>query len=139
MKLISSVRDHHSIITRTSSGVQLVELTDIGILTKESGETMRAAGLHPITTILDTQAVLITSKSPHSTTTSNPTLVGLIDMISKRIEGVIASTKFVLCTYNVRRNGMKEAMEITPGKRAATISPLESRPGVFAEVRRVKT
>jgi len=90
---------------------------------------MRAAGLHPIATILDSQAVLITSKSPHSTTSSNPTLVGLIEKITKRIAGVIASTKFVLCTYNVRRADMKEGMEITPGKRAATVAPLESRPG----------
>jgi len=95
----------------------------------ESGETMRAAGLHPIATILDTQAVLITSKSPHSSTSSNPMLMELVDIITKRIEGVIASTKFVLCTYNIRRASMKEGLEITPGKKAATISPLESPPG----------
>ncbi|KAF8324769.1 HisG-domain-containing protein [Cantharellus anzutake] len=91
----------------------------------ESGETMRAAGLHPIATILETQAVLITSKAPHSTTSTNPVLVELIEKITKRIQGVIASSKFVLCTYNVRRADMQQAVEITRGKKAATVSPLE--------------
>jgi ATP phosphoribosyltransferase len=48
----------------------------------ESGETMKAAGLKAIDTVVDTMAVLIKSKKP-----SNPELV---ELITKRIQGVIS-------------------------------------------------
>ena len=47
----------------------------------ESGETMKAAGLKAIDTVVESTAVLIKSKHP-----SNPTLV---DLITERIKGVI--------------------------------------------------
>jgi len=83
----------------------------------ESGETMRAAGLKPIDTILDTSARLIASE-----TSSNQQLS---DLLFKRIEGVVASNKFVLCNYNIPRASLKNALQITPGRRAATVSPLD--------------
>ena len=49
----------------------------------ESGETMKAAGLKAIDTVVDSTAVLIKSKHP-----SNPTLV---DLITARIKGVIGT------------------------------------------------
>jgi ATP phosphoribosyltransferase len=48
----------------------------------ESGETMRAAGLKAISTVVDTSAILIRSKHP-----SDPKLV---DLITARIKGVIS-------------------------------------------------
>lgn len=48
----------------------------------ESGETMRAAGLKAIDTVLESTAVLIKSKAP-----SNPALV---ELITSRIRGVIS-------------------------------------------------
>ena len=48
----------------------------------ESGETMRVAGLKPISTVIDSTAVLIKSKH-----VSNPRLV---DLITARIKGVIS-------------------------------------------------
>ena len=48
----------------------------------ESGETMRVAGLKPISTVIDSTAVLIKSKH-----VSNPSLV---DLITARIRGVIS-------------------------------------------------
>ncbi|KAF9365987.1 ATP phosphoribosyltransferase (ATP-PRTase) (ATP-PRT) [Mortierella sp. NVP85] len=83
----------------------------------ESGETMQAAGLHDIVTILSSQAVLITSKKP-----SHPDLV---QIITGRINGVIAAQKYVYIRYNVERKNLKEASIITPGRRAPTVSPLE--------------
>ncbi|KAH9048744.1 ATP phosphoribosyltransferase [Lactarius hengduanensis] len=74
----------------------------------ESGETMRAAGLRPIATLLHTR-------------TSRP----LIDKITARIAGVIAAGKYVICQYNVRRATLSAATAVTPGRRAPTISPLE--------------
>ncbi|KAF9540829.1 ATP phosphoribosyltransferase (ATP-PRTase) (ATP-PRT) [Mortierella hygrophila] len=84
----------------------------------ESGETMQAAGLHDIVTILSSQAVLIASKKP-----SHPDLV---QTIAGRIKGVIAAQKYVYINYNVERKHLKEATLITPGRQAPTVSPLEN-------------
>ncbi|GAA5906502.1 hypothetical protein JCM8208_004678, partial [Rhodotorula glutinis] len=89
----------------------------------ESGETMRAAGLHPIETILTSQAVLIRSNKPKPS--SDASHAALIDRISQRIAGVVAAAKFVLCNYNIRRDMVPEATKVTPGRRAPTVSPLD--------------
>jgi len=83
----------------------------------ESGETMRAAGLCAIATILTTSARLI--KNPMSRHSD------LIAKITARIQGVIVADSYVLCTYNCRRELLKEAIKITPGRTAPTLSPLE--------------
>ena len=102
----------------------------------ESGETMKAAGLKAIATVVESTAVLIKSKHP-----SNQKLV---DLIASRIKGVIsknrsstvvgsrldtnrllAAQKFVLCQYNVHRSVLEAATRFTPGMRAPTITALE--------------
>ncbi|KAI5479449.1 ATP phosphoribosyltransferase [Pseudohyphozyma bogoriensis] len=85
----------------------------------ESGETMRAAGLIAIETLMTSQAVLIRSNKP------NPANAELIEKITSRVAGVIAASKYVLCNYNVTRARLHEATQITPGRRAATVSPLD--------------
>jgi ATP phosphoribosyltransferase len=124
----------------------------------ESGETMRAAGLKAISTVVDSSAFLIKSKHP-----SDPKLV---DLITARIKGVIsklllirqcshyplsisgpgtsksltqfchstAAQKFVLCTYNIERTKLHTATQITPGKRAPTINSLEEEGWVAVNV-----
>jgi ATP phosphoribosyltransferase len=67
---------------------------------------------------MTTQAVLICNPAKLDT---NP----LIHKIVRRIEGVIVAQRFLLCTYNVQRNQLSNAIKITPGKKAPTISPLE--------------
>jgi ATP phosphoribosyltransferase len=83
----------------------------------ESGETMRAAGLTAIDTVVESTAVLIKSKTP-----SNQKMV---DLIAARILGVITAQKYILCQYNVPRSVLKQATDITPGKRAPTITALD--------------
>ncbi|KIN03894.1 hypothetical protein OIDMADRAFT_102264 [Oidiodendron maius Zn] len=83
----------------------------------ESGETMKAAGLKAIDTVVSSSAVLIKSKSP-----TNPAMV---DLIASRILGVITAQKYILCQYNIRRSSLPDATRITPGKRAPTINALE--------------
>ena len=85
--------------------------------TLESGETMRAAGLKAIDTVVESTAILIKSKSP-----SNPEMV---DLIASRIRGVITAQRYVLCQYNIERSHLAEATSITPGKRAATVTTLD--------------
>ncbi|PPJ59066.1 hypothetical protein CBER1_01758 [Cercospora berteroae] len=83
----------------------------------ESGETMRAAGLKAIATVVESTAVLIRSRQP-----SDPKLV---EIIANRIRGVITAQKYVLCTYNVERKNLDQARKITPGRRAPTVNSLE--------------
>ncbi|GAM89236.1 hypothetical protein ANO11243_072730 [Dothideomycetidae sp. 11243] len=92
----------------------------------ESGETMRAAGLKAIDTVLESTAVLIRSKRP-----SNPALV---DLITSRIRGVITAQRYVLCTYNILRSKLDQAVRITPGKRAPTVTSLEEESWVAINV-----
>ncbi|MCJ1371693.1 ATP phosphoribosyltransferase (ATP-PRTase) (ATP-PRT) [Loxospora ochrophaea] len=97
----------------------LVLITDIWKTdgNKESGETMKAAGLKAIDTVVESTAVLIKSKN-----TSNQKLV---DKIASRIGGVITAQKYVFCQYNVSRSLLETVTRITPGKRAPTITALE--------------
>jgi ATP phosphoribosyltransferase len=81
---------------------------------------MRAAGLHPIATLLESEAVLIKSSVP-----KRPEFAPLINLITARIEGVVAARKYVLCEYNISRIKLAAATALTPGRRAPTISPLE--------------
>ncbi|KAH8703468.1 DNA mismatch repair protein Msh3 [Talaromyces proteolyticus] len=83
----------------------------------ESGETMKAAGLKAIDTVVESTAVLIKS---------NNTKHELTELIASRIRGVIAAQKYVLCQYNINRDQLASASVITPGKRAPTITALEA-------------
>lgn len=83
----------------------------------ESGETMRAAGLKAIKTVVETSAHLIVSKDP-----SQPELVKLI---KSRLEGLLAAQRYVLCNYNAPRDMLSDLLKVTPGRRAATVSPLD--------------
>lgn len=106
---------------------------------------MKAAGLKAIATVVESTSVLVKSRN-----TSHE----LLDLITSRIRGVIskitrtihlaryhacrreidilmteflklAAKKFVLCQYNIPRNLLASASQITPGKRAPTVTALE--------------
>ncbi|EGX51066.1 hypothetical protein AOL_s00054g802 [Orbilia oligospora ATCC 24927] len=83
----------------------------------ESGETMKAAGLAAISTVMTTEAVLIKSKHPR-----NPQMA---ELVLSRIKGVINAKKYVLCSYNIPRTLLSVVHDITPGRRAPTITSLE--------------
>ena len=84
----------------------------------ESGETMKAAGLKAIDTVIETSAILIKSRKPSNS--------DLVDLIAQRIRGVITAQKYVLCQYNVERSLLADASKIAPGKRAPTVTSLEA-------------
>ncbi|KXS12044.1 ATP phosphoribosyltransferase [Gonapodya prolifera JEL478] len=83
----------------------------------ESGETMRAAGLVAIHTIIESETVLVSN--PH--TSKQP----LIDKISNRIAGYVNAQRYYYCTYNAPKDRLKEFHRITPGKKAPTVTPLD--------------
>ncbi|KAL0571391.1 ATP phosphoribosyltransferase (ATP-PRTase) (ATP-PRT) [Marasmius crinis-equi] len=87
----------------------------------ESGDTMRAYGLHPIATVLTTEAVLIKTRKPLSEEHEE-----LVKVIKSRIAGVIAANKYAVCTYNIPRDKLAVAASVTPGRRAPTVSGLET-------------
>ncbi|OBZ81515.1 ATP phosphoribosyltransferase [Choanephora cucurbitarum] len=90
----------------------------------ETGESMRAAGLHDIYTLMETQSVLIANKkSTHK---------DLIEKIASRVRGVITANKYVLCTYNIERTHLAEASQVTPGRLGPTVSSLVDREGWVA-------
>jgi ATP phosphoribosyltransferase len=86
---------------------------------------MKAAGLKAIDTVMQTQAVLICSRNGTRTPQSNAN-GGMQSLITNRIRGVIAAKKYILLNYNVPRSLLHEATQITPGKRAPTVSNLET-------------
>jgi ATP phosphoribosyltransferase len=87
---------------------------------------MKAAGLKPIDTVVETSAILIKSRAP-----SNPELV---DLIASRIRGVITAQKYVLCQYNIQRSCLASATKIAPGKRAPTITTLDEEGWVAVSI-----
>ena len=87
---------------------------------------MRAAGLKPIATVVESTAILISSKHP-----SDPKLVNLI---AARIKGVITAQKYVLCIYNIKRELLDRVTQITPGQRAPTLTSLEEEGWVAVSV-----
>lgn len=87
----------------------------------ESGETMKAAGLKAISTVLTTSAHLISSKTPR--------FPELVQKVHQRFEGIMAAQNYVLCNYNLPRSIIPQVLKITPGRRSATISALERQAG----------
>lgn len=84
---------------------------------------MRAAGLHAIHTLMTSEAVLITSRTPHASLT--PQLAPIIPLIKSRFAGVLAAKRYMYISYNIKRESLSEALKITPGRRAPTVSPLD--------------
>jgi ATP phosphoribosyltransferase len=91
---------------------------------------MKAAGLKAIDTVVESQAVLIKSR--------NPSNCDLVERIAQRIEGKIAAQRNVLCQYNIPRTKLPEALKITPGMRAPTITSLDDEGWVAVSAMVVK-
>lgn len=82
----------------------------------ETGTTMRAAGLEMVSTILETQAVLIANPN----TKKNK----FVQKIHQRFLGYITATKYKMVTYNISKDLVEQAKTITPGRRSPTINML---------------
>ncbi|KAG2198897.1 ATP phosphoribosyltransferase [Mucor mucedo] len=90
----------------------------------ETGESMRAAGLHDIHDLMETQSVLIANRKSHH--------VELIEKITSRVRGVLTAHQYVLCTYNVERKNLSATSLITPGRLGPTVASLDSHDGWVA-------
>lgn len=83
----------------------------------ETGSTLAANRLRVIDTIGQYQTVLIQGTGCRDTV--------LADRIVRRIEGVIIARSYSLLEYNVPRDRLAQAEEVTPGFNSPTVSALE--------------
>ena len=58
--------------------------------------------------------------NPH---TAHPELV---ETVRRRLAGYLTAQRFVMCTYNVHRDNLMAATQITPGKRSPSVMNLET-------------
>jgi ATP phosphoribosyltransferase len=100
-------------------------LADAVVDLVETGTTMMAAGLHAVDTVLETEAILISSK-----TSSHPDIV---ELIKTRITGYMTATSYMLISYNCNREDLSSCLKITPGKRSPTVSQLDNNDGVAVQ------
>ncbi|GAA5227513.1 ATP phosphoribosyltransferase [Paeniglutamicibacter antarcticus] len=83
----------------------------------ETGNTLKAAGMEVFgDPILHSEAVLI------GRTGSTP--AGL-DVLKRRLMGVLTARRYVMLDYDVRRDQADEACSLTPGLESPTVSPLQ--------------
>lgn len=90
----------------------------------ETGTTMRAAGLDVVCNIMETEAVLFQQEPTETNGLLNGKKADVIKTILDRILGYQTSTKFVMVSYNVHEEFLKECCTITPGKRSPTVTKL---------------
>jgi len=113
--------EHKTVIESVSGSVEVacaLGLADAVVDLVETGDTMKAAGLEEIHTILETEAAfIINPQSKHKEMASK---------LTKRINGVLTAQNYVMVDYNIPRNRLEEAKIIAPGKTSPTLSPLDN-------------
>lgn len=89
----------------------------------ETGRTLRAAGLEVFgEPILRSEAVLVRRRGGDPAPDAAPP--GL-DVLVRRIQGVLVARRYVMVDYDVRRAELDAATRVTPGLESPTISPLQ--------------
>ena len=99
----------------------------------ETGSTLAANRLRVLEEIGCYETVLVQNKSVADT--------DMADRIVRRLQGVVIARTWTLLEYNVSRNRLAEAEDITPGFNSPTVSALEENSwcSVRAMVRRNET
>ncbi len=83
-----------------------------------SGTTLRQAGLEIVgEPLLESEAVLVARAG------SQPG--DAVELLLRRLNGVIIARRYVMVEYDVRRTALEEACALTPGIESPTISPLQ--------------
>ena len=86
----------------------------------ETGSTLRQQGLEVFgDPILRSEAVLIQRSD-------NESQVAL-DVLARRLQGVITAHSYVMMDYDVRVELVEQACALTPGLESPTVSPLHDR------------
>ena len=86
----------------------------------ETGTTLRQQGLEVFgDPILRSEAVLIQR--------SNAPAQGSLDVLARRLQGVITARSYVMMDYDVRVELVEQACALTPGLESPTVSPLHDK------------
>ena len=86
----------------------------------ETGSTLRQQGLEVFgEPILLSEAVLIQRAESRSQ--------GALDVLARRLQGVITAHSYVMMDYDVRVDLVEQACALTPGLESPTVSPLHDR------------
>ncbi len=86
----------------------------------ETGSTMRQQGLEVFgDPILRSEAVLIQRADSQSQ--------GSLDILTRRLQGVITAHSYVMMDYDVRVELVEQACALTPGLESPTVSPLHEK------------
>jgi ATP phosphoribosyltransferase len=81
-----------------------------------TGNTLRQAGLKIFgEPILNSEAVLI----------KNASQADGLEILMRRLQGVVTARQYVLLDYDIPKNALDRACELTPGLESPTISPLQ--------------
>ena len=84
-----------------------------------TGNTLRQAGLQVFgAPILESEAILITRQAPE--------LAPELEILIRRLQGVVTARRYVLLDYDIPKASVDEACAITPGLESPTISPLQN-------------
>jgi len=121
--------EHSTSISSVSGSVEVscaLGLADAVVDLIESGDTMKAAGLEEVQTILQSEAVFIVNRHTQ--------YLDLAEKLVKRINGVLTAQNFVMVEYNILRSNLEKAKKIAPGKVSPTISPLDNPDWIAVKV-----
>jgi ATP phosphoribosyltransferase len=92
-----------------------------------TGATLEANGLRPVSTVLDSQAVLIRTAKPLDDRRAE-----IASGLLRRVDGVLATKESKYIMLNAAGESLKQITDILPGAEAPTIVPLHGRAGHFA-------
>ncbi|MDQ4489637.1 ATP phosphoribosyltransferase [Sinomonas sp. ASV486] len=82
----------------------------------ETGSTLKAAGMEVFgEPLLQSEAVLI-GRTGHT--------LPAIEVLIRRLQGVLVARQYVLMDYDVRKDLVEQAAALTPGLESPTVSPL---------------
>lgn len=99
-----------------------LKLADVICDLVSTGATLEANGLTPVTTILESEAVLV-----RNSRTLSPDLERIAQSLISRFRGVIASQGAKYVMMNAPRSALPRIAEILPGAGAPTVMPLAGR------------
>jgi ATP phosphoribosyltransferase len=122
-------------------------LADAVVDLVETGTTMRAAGLEVVSNVFESEAVLIRQRAEPKRRGSFPRAVDpthggydildankpdvtghskedTIKLIVDRINGFLVALRYVTIAYNCTNDSLQACIDITPGRRAPTITAL---------------
>ncbi|PWJ51180.1 ATP phosphoribosyltransferase (homohexameric) [Quadrisphaera granulorum] len=89
----------------------------------ETGSTLRSAGLAVFgEPILRSEAVVITRRSIEAG--GGPVRPAGLDVLLRRIQGVLVARQYVMVDYDVPREHLDAACALTPGLESPTVAPL---------------